>query len=136
MPRTDCHVPVRVRITGRPTEADLARIEDAVARAVADRLVAAERAIAADRRAPRGGRASADRPTVEVPGRVPSYGDGGRPVAVPVREHRDPVRDAVAGVSHLLATGLFDWQGTDAEAVPAVAPPPGPQPVEQLPVRH
>lgn len=45
MPQINCHIPVRVRITGRPSDAQLDQLVETIARAVAARIRLAERSI-------------------------------------------------------------------------------------------
>lgn len=45
MPEINCHIPVRVRITGRPSDAQLDQLVETIARAVAARIRFAERTI-------------------------------------------------------------------------------------------
>lgn len=45
MPQINCHIPVRVRITGRPSDAQLDQLVETIARAVAARIRLAERTI-------------------------------------------------------------------------------------------
>ncbi|MEU6534893.1 hypothetical protein [Streptomyces sp. NPDC047000] len=89
--RIDCHVPITLRIVGVPTDDQLEAAGRALTRAVAARLTEAERLLA-DRHGRDRGTAvevkepyDADRQGAEGYA-VPSFGDGGKPVAVPDRQ--------------------------------------------------
>ncbi|MEU9408295.1 hypothetical protein AB0E08_21755 [Streptomyces sp. NPDC048281] len=86
--RIDCHVPITLRIVGVPTDDQLEAAGRALTRAVTARLTEAERLLA-DRHGRDCGTAvevkepyDADRQGAEGYA-VPSFGDGGKPVAVP-----------------------------------------------------
>jgi hypothetical protein len=88
--RTDCHVPITLRISGVPSDDQLAALGRTLTRAVAARLAEAERLLA-DRHGV-GGSAAAEVRESYDPRRdgaggyaVPSYSDDGDPVAVPKR---------------------------------------------------
>jgi hypothetical protein len=106
--RINCHVPITVRIVGVPTTDDLAAVGEAVARAVRGRLDEAERVLAdryceADQAAPReryDARRSSDDGYA-----VPSYGDDGRPVVVPVAGAGGPA-GGTAGRTMPAGTGI------------------------------
>ena len=86
-PAVECQVPIRVRLVGEPTDEDLARLEDAVARAVGRQLAAAGRTLA---RAggPATGETREDYDAVRHHGawyEVPSHQQPSAPTRVPVR---------------------------------------------------
>ena len=95
-PTVHCHVPVTVRVHGMPDDAALAALREAVSRQVRDRLAEAERVLSGhddrsqelDRPGPAapGLLAEAYDESREGPGwyAVPSYGQRGRRVAVPI----------------------------------------------------
>jgi hypothetical protein len=133
MPKTpglDCVVPIRVRLVGTPTAADLMRLEEAVARLVGRRLEQAERALAGPlpaaataSEAP----AAAYDPALDVDPTPDAGGTGGyrtmsyqgppRPVRLPVtRSGGEAQQAALRRITKLLSTGILDWAVTDAEA--------------------
>ncbi len=87
--RVNCHVPITVRITGVPTDDQLAAAGTALTRAVAARLAEAERLLAA-RHGHHGAtgvqiREPYDPAREETKGyAVPSYDHGGDPAARPL----------------------------------------------------
>ncbi|MEU1163932.1 hypothetical protein ABZ372_26190, partial [Streptomyces sp. NPDC005921] len=110
--RIDCHVPITLRIVGVPTDDQLEAAGRALTRAVAARLTEAERLLA-DRHGPDCGTAAEVKEPYDAQRQgaegyaVPSFGDGGKPVAVP------------------------DGQGTAAPAAPDSAPAPAPAPAPE-----
>jgi SAM-dependent methyltransferase len=116
---TNRYVPVRARVTGTLSDADLERLAVAVRRAVARRIAFAER---------NGSRAAGPAALVherwaresalpeEQAYSVPSYQRGGQRVAVAVQQREPAEETALRRIHALLSTGVFDWFITDAEA--------------------
>jgi hypothetical protein len=92
----NCVVPVRVRLVGRPTDEDLLRLEDAVARLVTRQLLAGQRALRES--GPAGGGAQGQ-----------------------VRDRYDPAAEQAASSEYLVAS--YQQPGSGARArVPLTAP--------------
>lgn len=140
MAEVEVRVPIRLRLVGTPTAADLERLEAAVARLVARRVAQAERALAAPGTAGRraggtGTPAERYEPALDLPSdgyRLMSYQSPPSQVRVPVAAPTAatappaPARAAATGpgerqaalrrIDELLSRGLLDWAVTDAEA--------------------
>ena len=129
-PGLDCVVPIRVRLVGTPTAADLMRLEEAVARLIGRRLEQANRALAG----PLPAAATASdvpaaryEPVLDVDPTTDAGGTGGyrtmsyqappRPIRLPVtRSGGEAQQAALRRITKLLSTGILDWAVTDAEA--------------------
>nr|WSY50632.1 hypothetical protein OG999_11250 [Streptomyces sp. NBC_00886] len=124
--RIECHVPITLRIVGVPTDDQLEAAGRALTRAVAARLAEAERLLA-DRHGRDCGKAvevkepyDADRQGTEGYA-VPSFGDGGKPVAIP-----DGHGASAPAGAEPSGTEAAEPVATPAAEAPAVRPsPPG-----------
>ncbi|MEV4559242.1 pre-toxin TG domain-containing protein [Kitasatospora sp. NPDC049285] len=127
MTEVEVRVPIRLRLVGTPTAADLERLEAAVARLVARRLAQAERALA--QHGPTGHRTGAVQApseryesALDLPSggyRLTSYQGPPRQVRLPVaRPATGPQAQqaALQRIGELLSRNLTDWAITDAEA--------------------
>jgi hypothetical protein len=97
LPRINCYFPITLRITGRPSDAQLDQLGDALARALAERMAFAERTLAAHH----GAQAVGGKLMREgyAPGRaddeggsysVPSYQGPGQSVSLPLQTRGQP----------------------------------------------
>jgi len=121
MRQINCHIPIRVRVTGRPTDEQWRQFGKQMAETIARRIEFADRTIGRGMGAGRMGATDVQQEPI-VEGRredgggryrVPSYNAGGATVRLPVRQsHHERVQQETQGalrrIHELLSRGIFD----------------------------